>query len=111
MKIAICDDEEVIRNSIAEILRLHYPDTSIALFSSSEELLDSEEVFSIYLLDIEMSGLSGMELAKCIRKKTVRRTPTPVIIFRTVDLPAPFFPIIATDSPLRIVKLTPSRAL
>ena len=83
MKIAICDDEEVIRNSIAKKLRLHYPDTCITLFSSSEELLESKEIFSIYLLDIEMSGLSGMELAKRIRKSTVRHTPTPVIIFIT----------------------------
>lgn len=83
MKIAICDDEEVIRNSIAEKLKLHYPDTYLALFSSSEELLESKEIFSIYLLDIEMSGMSGMALAKCIRKNTVRRTPTPVIIFIT----------------------------
>ena len=83
MKIAICDDEEVIRNSIAEKLRSHYADTYLILFSSSEELLDCEEVFSIYLLDIEMNGLSGMELAKHIRKNTVDHTPAPVIIFIT----------------------------
>ena len=73
MKIAICDDDRQELTHIVSLLE-RYQQTnieklSIQPFSSSFELAVSArtERYDLYLLDIIMPGLSGMELAREIR--------------------------------------------
>ena len=59
MNLAICDDESIMRCSLAERVKNIHPDMDIHTFSSAKELVD-----------IEMDGISGMELAKLIRQQS-----------------------------------------
>lgn len=73
MKIAIVDDEHIERNRLQGYIKKFSEETGIALeicsFSSGEELLhDYRLIYDIILLDIEMVGTNGMDVAKQIRK-------------------------------------------
>ena len=72
MRIAICDDEKNIRELIANKVEKQYPDAEIIFFQSGEELLLSDESIDILFLDIQMSGIDGMETARELRKKDTR---------------------------------------
>ena len=69
MRIAICDDEKNIRELIANKVAKQYPDAEIIFFQLGEELLLSDEPIDILFLDIQMSGIDGMETARELRKK------------------------------------------
>ena len=69
MRIAICDDEKNIRELIGDKVAKQYPDAEISFFQSGEELLLSDESIDILFLDIQMSGIDGMETARELRKK------------------------------------------
>ena len=69
MRIAICDDEKNIRELIANKVANQYPDAEIIFFQSGEELLLVDESIDILFLDIQMSGIDGMETARELRKK------------------------------------------
>ena len=69
MRIAICDDEKNIRELIAKKVVKQYPDAEIIFFQSGEELLLVDESIDILFLDIQMSGIDGMETARELRKK------------------------------------------
>ena len=69
MRIGICDDEKNIRELIANKVVKQYPDAEIIFFQSGEELLLSDESIDILFLDIQMSGIDGMETARELRKK------------------------------------------
>ena len=73
MKIAVCDDDIAELNNICEILNNYFEekkyDLYISKFGSSVELASiiQKEKFDIYILDIVMPVLSGMNLAIEIR--------------------------------------------
>ena len=69
MKIAVCDDEKIIREDIARKVELLYPETALFLFENAAKLLASEEIFDIIFLDIQMDGISGMDAAKTLRER------------------------------------------
>lgn len=69
MRIAICDDEENIRELIGNKVTKQYPEADIVFFQSGEELLLLDEHIDILFLDIQMSGRNGMETARELRKK------------------------------------------
>lgn len=86
IQIAICDDEELLLEEIKaeteECLKKQQVFSMVSTFSDSERLLyELEEgtIFDLFLLDIEMPGISGMELAVKIHKKL----PEALIIFVT----------------------------
>lgn len=86
IRLAVCDDEQVFTEKIGEIVREHGAkrDTveEICCYTDSRMLLyDIEEGrgFDLFLLDIEMPGLSGMELAEKIRSYL----PQAMILFIT----------------------------
>lgn len=85
MKLAICDDEKKLRTSLRSVietkLQLVGAEYDIQEYESGEELLKGikSQVPDILFLDIEMSGINGMETAKELRK-VVQDT---VIIFVT----------------------------
>ena len=61
MKIAVCDDEEKIRNIIMSELKSSFPDDEIISFGIGEDVLRSVEqdgyMPNIILLDIMMPGV------------------------------------------------------
>ena len=78
-KIAICDDVAEERNALSTIVERWSEQTNNKVnteaFPSAENFLfDYEEHkdYDILLLDVEMTGLSGIDLAKRIRKENKR---------------------------------------
>ena len=76
MNIAICEDEEIYQQMLLEKLKKYqekfHGKLKIEWFKSGEELLEiyrySSHRFDVLFLDIKLEGLSGMEVAKKIRK-------------------------------------------
>lgn len=76
MRIAICDDDAYYREEIRRIVNeyaLHNKTKGITLsaFTHAEELVDAinkGEAFDIYLLDIVMPGMNGIELGEYLRE-------------------------------------------
>lgn len=73
INIAICDDEQVILNSIEKLATDFFHSRNIEikvfLFSSGEELLGIGKDIDILFLDIQMKQLNGIETARKIRSK------------------------------------------
>lgn len=75
LKIAICDDEEKQRKYVLELLgawaKLGRHLLEVKEFPNAESFLfqyETEKDFDILLLDVEMEKLSGIDLAKEVRK-------------------------------------------
>lgn len=78
-KIAICDDEqnqiEYISSVVSKWGRQNSCACDINIFNSAEAFLfeyEDNKAYDILLLDIEMKGVTGIELAKRIRKDNNR---------------------------------------
>ena len=69
INIAVCDDEEIICQEIYRLLIEFNPEYTIDIYHSGEELLNSEKIYDLIFLDIEMNGISGMETAEMLRKR------------------------------------------
>lgn len=86
IRVAICDDEKITGEAIYKKVESFFAENRIlfqaVLFDNSKSFgyeIDEDIFFDMILLDIEMPELSGMELAKRIRKKL----PDVIIIFVT----------------------------
>ncbi len=66
MKIAVCDDETKILEDIKSIILNLYPGDDVNLFSSGEKFLESDDNPDVLLLDIDMPGMSGMDVASSL---------------------------------------------
>lgn len=64
MRIAICDDQQVFREDILEHCKRELPKESVIYrcFASGEELLESGGWYDFLFLDIEMSGMDGIQV-------------------------------------------------
>lgn len=88
LRVAICDDEKIlmeIEEIAGRFFRLNCIDNKITIYQSSENLqydLQDGIVYDLFLLDIEMPEIHGMELAKEI----CERMPSAKIIFITSHL-------------------------
>jgi DNA-binding LytR/AlgR family response regulator len=70
LNIAICDDEYIHREILVDYLEKVFSNKNyeIIQFSSGEELLDNyPKKIDILLLDIQMTGMNGVEIGKRIR--------------------------------------------
>ena len=75
MQIAICDDEKIILNEVAfmigDIIAEYGYNVKTFSFSSGDELLKTIEeeniLYQIYILDINLCDINGIEIAKRIR--------------------------------------------
>lgn len=84
IKIAVCDDEIIIRHELKNLINKQLHEVEIMEFSSGKELLESKERYDITFLDIAMENLSGIEVAKRIRhKQEIEGTHKDIIIFVT----------------------------
>lgn len=69
IKIAICDDEVTILNKMKEIINNYNKrDIEIYAYENGESLLKEDISFDIMFLDIDMTGINGIETAKKLRK-------------------------------------------
>lgn len=79
-RVALCEDEAVERGQITDlcqdILATQGVEAEIVPFSSADELRQAAEekraAFDLYLLDIQMEGTTGLELAQWLYDQGVR---------------------------------------
>lgn len=67
-KIAVCDDEKIFVDDLTEKIKSCGNEYVIYPFDSGESLLKSKIVFNIIFLDIEMTGLDGINAAFKLRE-------------------------------------------
>ena len=79
MRIGVCDDEKDIRELISNKIKKEYPNSEIVFFKSGEELLLESKDIDILLLDIQMPGRNGIEIARELREKNKKT----ILIFVT----------------------------
>lgn len=76
LRIALCDDEELFleseKNIISSYLTQKGLSFSVKCFSTGESLLEDKVqlgLFDLIILDVEMTGIDGLSVAKTIREK------------------------------------------
>lgn len=81
IRVLVVDDEKLIREGEARMIEDCLPDAEMAVCATPNEAIRAvdREPFDIAFLDIEMPGMSGIELAKRIKKIA----PDTNIIFAT----------------------------
>lgn len=84
LQIAIVDDEKNIISEITQKLKQYFYEKSILYtvhpFENGQDFLAHDPVFDMIFLDIQMDGMSGMDVAKTLRQSGVKS----LIIFITV---------------------------
>ncbi len=68
MRVAICDDNNIMCSEIEKQLLGIRPECNVSIYNSGTELLSSEEKYDLIFLDIEMDEKDGIETAKELRK-------------------------------------------
>lgn len=68
-KIAVCDDEQIFIDDVVAKLKEQSEQYEISEYTSGEELLDSSLDFNIIFLDIEMTGINGINTAFSLRER------------------------------------------
>ena len=67
-EIAICDDEKIIIERIADLIKKQSVDCHIESFSAGSEMLAAQKHFDMIFLDIKMEGINGIETARAVRE-------------------------------------------
>ena len=84
MRVAICDDENNLREDIKRMVKNQCADCRVDLYDSGESLLAAYKEYDIYFLDIQMTGINGMETAERIRTREATESQSEsIIIFVT----------------------------
>lgn len=71
MKIAICDDEKIMREQVKMYINMLHKPVTIDEYSDGHELVRSRTKYDIIFMDIEMPDISGMETAEKLRNNNV----------------------------------------
>ena len=69
IRIAIVDDEKVIREQIKKLIEKKQTDCEIDTYGAGEDLLKADSVYDIIFLDIQMEGMNGIDTARALRQK------------------------------------------
>ena len=84
LNIAICDDEEIIREQIKELTEKEKSGLCMELYETGDALLASGKQFDIVFLDIQMEGTDGIETAKRLRQHSaLKGAEDTILIFIT----------------------------
>ena len=67
-KIAVCDDEQIFVDDVVKKLKEQSEQSEIYEYISGEELLNSPLEFDMIFLDIEMTGINGINAAFTLRE-------------------------------------------
>ena len=70
IRIAIVDDEKVIREQIKKMIEKKQTDCEIDTYGTGEDLLKAGKRYDIVFLDIQMDGMNGIDTARILRQKT-----------------------------------------
>ena len=104
MNILIADDERLILNDMALKVKELFPDARIDSVISASQSIELAHLirYDVALLDIELPGTNGLELAKILQKEN----PKTNIIFITgyTDYSVKAFDVAASDYLLKPVK-------
>lgn len=83
MRIAICDDENIMHKALKNHLEAYAHSRGIVLlyddYFSGNELIKSKCEYDIIFMDYQMDGIDGLETARKLRKKKIKSA----IIFLT----------------------------
>ena len=86
LRIAIVDDQKEILSYLDSLVKELLPgrakDYEVCAFQSGEELISQKDYFDIIFLDIEMSGMDGIETGEDVFK----RNPDCIIIMATAAI-------------------------
>lgn len=84
-QIFLCDDEPKFLSDLAEKVRQALPDSEITTYSDGGRLLDalSGEDCDILLLDIDMPGLNGLDIAGQLSHPMQQVDQKPLLVFVT----------------------------
>lgn len=70
LNIALCDDEEKILEEVASFIKNEFPESRVQTYSSGESFISStQERPDLLLLDIDMPGMNGMEVASLLTQE------------------------------------------
>lgn len=73
MNIAICDDDKVFRDYLEKHLKNYFDERSVPLnffhFYCGENLLESDILFDLVFLDVEMGKVNGIDTGKELKRK------------------------------------------
>lgn len=73
LQIAVCDDEESMGEYLEQLIKKGLADERdyrVSVFSSGTELLKAGTDFDIFFLDIDLKDMSGIDMARRLRKET-----------------------------------------
>ena len=68
IRIAIVDDEKVIREQIKKLIEKRQIDCEIDTYGMGEDLLKAGKGYDIVFLDIQMDGMNGIDTARALRQ-------------------------------------------
>lgn len=68
-KIAVCDDEQIFVDDVVKKLKEQSEQCEISEYISGEDLLNSPLEFDMIFLDIEMTGINGINAAFTLRER------------------------------------------
>ena len=75
MKIAVCEDEKIVAEELAEKIRefmkLTYFDFSIDIFLTGEDFRKSPEIYDLLFLDCRLPDANGLTIAKELRARDI----------------------------------------
>ena len=87
LKIGICDDQEILRNKLHEIvcecLSELKMEAEIYIYSSGKEVISDSKKLDLLFLDIEMPEMDGHRLTKLV-KEDPETADIPIIIFSSL---------------------------
>ena len=111
VRVAVVDDDSSMRNALARLLRVAQFD--VQTFSSADQLLNSPAEFKCVVIDVHLSGMSGIGLHEALRSAgrevpviliTGHDTPSAEDYARAAGVPYLRKPVLARDL-LRVVEL------
>ena len=73
LQIAVCDDEKSMGDYLKQLIERRLADEKgyrVKVFSSGAELLKYGSEFDIFFLDIDLKDMSGIEMAKSLRRES-----------------------------------------